>query len=827
VASTVAGTGARSGGKYRGVAPDAAILDGKVLDDYGYGSDSEIIAGMEWATEQGADVVNMSLGGSDTPDLDPMEQAVNTLSAKFGTLFVVSAGNSGPWERTVGTPGSADAALTVGAVDRTDAIADFSSRGPRIGDAAIKPDVTAPGVDIVAALHAAGTINPPVVDGYTALSGTSMAAPHVAGAAALLAQQHPDWTGDQLKGVLAGSAKPTPGLSPFTQGSGRVDVAAALDRTLVSEPVNVSLGSQRWDAREPVTRTFTYRNLGDRDLALALSVEATGPDGQPADVFSLSTDQLTVPAGGTAEVTVTGDTSNGAPGAYAGAVVAVSGESVTRTPVGVHREAESYDITFRFLDEHGQPTGDYVPALIGLDHSFTEFPYDADGTLELRLPKGRYLANYMLYSHGETRVNHVVIPGIVADRDRTFTVDARATKPIAVTPPESARLLLGDVGYWIDSPASRFTGSMLVGDLSTLYTAQIGKPMGGDRLTGKLNTQWLTDSGTFYGLGWYQPAMPSDISKVVRRRDLATVRAEFGVAADGHVGGRTAYPYPVGGSGGSVWTAITDVSLPGARTEYYSTEGVTWHSMVTQNDPTGVNYASWTAPPRTYRAGRTYDARFLGAVYGPGPAPAGDLAPASRRGDNVTVSLPLFTDRHGNSGFSIADRAGTRLYRDGVLIGEELTPGSAYFTNLPPASNNYRLTAEAVRPAAFPVSTAVSATWTFRSAHVPGDDAALLPVNFVRYGPSLDADDSARAGRTQLVPVELQDQLGARLSPRTLSVEVSYDEGKTWWRVPVLFKTAALLHHPKGATSVSLRAKGADRDGNTVEQTVIRAYLLR
>jgi len=627
--------------------------------------------------------------------------------------------------------------------------------------------------------------------------------------------------------VLAGSARPTPGLSPFAQGSGRVDVAAALDRTLLSEPVNLSLGSQRWNDQDSVTRTLTYRNLGDRELALALSIEATGPDGQPTDVFSLSTEQLTVPAGGTAEVTVTGNTSGGATGGYGGAVIAESAESVTRTPVAVHREPESYDITFRFLDEHGQPTGDYIPTLIGLDQSYSAFPYDPDGTVEMRLPKGRYLADHVLYSHGGTRVNHVVTPGIVADRDRTFTVDARATKPVAVTPPESARLLLADIGYWIDSPAAQFTGSMLVGDLSALRTAQLGKPAAGDRLTGKLNTQWLTDSGSFYGLGWYLPAMPSDVSKVVRRRDLATVRAEFGGASDGHVGTRTAFPYPTDGRGGSVWTVITDVPLPGARTEYYTTEGVRWHSMVAQNDPAGVNYASWTAAPRIYRSGRTYDARFLGAVYGPGAAPTGDLDPAVRRGDNVTVSLPMFTDRHGNSGFSITDRASTRLYRDGVLVGADSTPGWAFFENLPPTSSNYRLEVEAVRPAAFPVSSVVSAAWTFRSAHAPEDGSALLPVHFVRYGPDLDTDDSARAGRGQIVPVQLQDQRGARLAPRTLSVEVSYDEGRTWQRVPVLLKAAALLIHPRGATSVSLRATAADRGGNTVEQTVIRAYLLR
>ena len=87
---------------------------------------------MEWAAAQGADVVNLSLGGRDTPEIDPLEAAVNKLSAEKGILFAIAAGNEGDFgDQTIGSPGSADAALTVGAVDDKDKLADFSSRGPR------------------------------------------------------------------------------------------------------------------------------------------------------------------------------------------------------------------------------------------------------------------------------------------------------------------------------------------------------------------------------------------------------------------------------------------------------------------------------------------------------------------------------------------------------------------------------------------------------------------------------------------------------------------------------------------------------------------------
>ncbi|WP_163567554.1 S8 family serine peptidase [Fodinicola feengrottensis] len=97
VASIVAGSGAAFGGKYKGVAPGAKLLIGKVLGDDGSGYDSGIIAGMQWAVDQHARVVNMSLGSDEPSDgTDPMSQAVNMLTAQSGTLFVLAAGNSGP-----------------------------------------------------------------------------------------------------------------------------------------------------------------------------------------------------------------------------------------------------------------------------------------------------------------------------------------------------------------------------------------------------------------------------------------------------------------------------------------------------------------------------------------------------------------------------------------------------------------------------------------------------------------------------------------------------------------------------------------------------------
>lgn len=171
-ASTVGGSGAASEGSRRGVAPGTDLLIGKALDDQGFGSESGIIAGMEWAVAQSADVVSMSLGldGPTGQCDDPIAASAEALSASSNSLFVIAAGNNGPTQDTVSSPGCAKSVLTVGAIDRTDAAAPFSSRGPAMVTHAVKPEISAPGVGIIAA-RSGGRGS----DAYVAMSGTSMA----------------------------------------------------------------------------------------------------------------------------------------------------------------------------------------------------------------------------------------------------------------------------------------------------------------------------------------------------------------------------------------------------------------------------------------------------------------------------------------------------------------------------------------------------------------------------------------------------------------------------------------------------------------------------
>ena len=204
-----------------------------------------------------------------------MSQAVDRLSAETGALFVVAAGNGGP--HSISSPGAADSALTVGAVDSADQLAEFSSQGPRDGDAGLKPELTAPGVDILAArshYRRGGS------GYYTTMSGTSMATPHVAGAAALLAAAHPDWTGPQLKEALVSSAKATPSYTPYQAGGGRLDASAAVHASVFATASAFS-GFHTWPAKpgETDVRKVTYTNVGDAPVSLDLAIDADRPGG--------------------------------------------------------------------------------------------------------------------------------------------------------------------------------------------------------------------------------------------------------------------------------------------------------------------------------------------------------------------------------------------------------------------------------------------------------------------------------------------------------------------------------------------------------------------
>lgn len=233
VAGISVGTGAAQG-KYCGVAPEASIYVAKVLDRNGSGSMSGVMAGVEWAVEQGVDVINLSLGGSGSSDGQDALSLTCNAAVEQGTTVLVAGGNAGPSSRTIGSPGAASDVITIGAVDRSDDIARFSSRGPT-ADGRVKPDVCFPGTDIVSALASGTGAGQPVDTHYTQMSGTSMATPHAAGLAALLLQAKPDLSPAEIKQVIMETALDL-GQDANAQGAGRARAAEALNRVLGTVP---------------------------------------------------------------------------------------------------------------------------------------------------------------------------------------------------------------------------------------------------------------------------------------------------------------------------------------------------------------------------------------------------------------------------------------------------------------------------------------------------------------------------------------------------------------------------------------------------------------
>ena len=234
VAATAAGNGV-----LKGVAPDAQILSYKVFPN---SYSSVIIKAIQRAMDPNQDgnysdhldIISMSLGGSGNPD-DPMSTTVDN-AVNVGVTAVIAAGNEGPGYYTVSSPGTSRKAITVGAVDKSYKLIYFSSRGPVAWtDSAgnqkmiMKPDVVAPGVDICAAEYdSAWSDRKCFDDKHVSISGTSMATPHVAGAVALIKQQHPDWNPDQIKSALKSTGKDL-GMFVVEQGMGVINVTSSIN----------------------------------------------------------------------------------------------------------------------------------------------------------------------------------------------------------------------------------------------------------------------------------------------------------------------------------------------------------------------------------------------------------------------------------------------------------------------------------------------------------------------------------------------------------------------------------------------------------------------
>ncbi|MHA4947098.1 S8 family peptidase [Micromonospora sp. SD19] len=847
VAATIAGTGAAAQGQRRGVAPDARLMIGKVLDDHGSGEDSGIIAGMEWAAAR-ADVINMSLGGSDADDgNDPLSLAVDGLSKSTGVLFVIAAGNSGG---AISSPGSAASALTVGAVDRNDKLADFSSRGPLVTSHVAKPELVAPGVDIVAARAAGTNLQDPIDEHYEAISGTSMASPHVAGAAALLVQRHPDWTGEQIKAALVGAADPLTGVDAYAVGAGRLNAARALGGPTSNQPV-VNLG------------TFAYPQSGTSEAKLSwtgaatpatthldLDVSVVNHDGQPVPrgAASLSTDRVTLKRGSTAGTTVRIDRAalSARPGFYLATVTArgPGRKLVSTTPVSFSVEPPSYDLTIHTKPLPGLKDGaeSWINLLVTNLADPVVYYSGAGGapgdTFTLRVPAGRYaiLGSSVAY-YVDSDVLETTLAA-EADLDvrgaRSVTLDPARARPVtatvdgvSTTPTKTdltnVQTAPNGLSWW-----HQVSG---YGSQTTVRTTAMPKPGVGSRSSWaavNLDSPAGTAKPYRYNLVHeYPDGVPADPAFRVGRAEQATLaridERFHQMDSEGMVtqlvrSGFTPDGFPV--------TQTHEGNLPPNRTDYLS-PGFRWADE-------GV-YGGLSAQeaPRSYQPGsqqtKVWARQPLHSGFYDDPAGVDHscaTAPSRTRG-NLHIDLVSLTDQHQRAdclqGPSIGVNRKLSLYRNGKLVEERDRP-LADFT-VPQQLSDYRLTLDVDTSLILPISTKVSTSWTFRSAGPDGTASVPLPLLALDYALPMDTNNHATGGTAELAVRQAHGVTAQKVT--SFEVWTSTNDGATWTSARVTSSGDSYrVVLPKAAAgqAVSLRVKAGANGGSGIDQTIIRAY---
>ena len=604
-----------------------------------------------------------------------------------------------------------------------------------------------------------------------------------------------------------------------------------------------------------MTRTVTYVNAGAEPRHLRLTLPVGGPGGEPvpAGMFRLATQSVTVPAHGRAGVEVTVNTAlPAAEGTFGAHVLATDDTGVqVATPVAVDREPESYDLTLRTLDATGAPTDDHYSFVFGVDRDRYRPVPGIGGAGKLRVRAGRYHVDGAIATPrpGGTEFDSakVVHPTVDVGADTTVVLDARSARPVSVTfdRPNVAPKAVA-VAYSRFTPYSALSTGVLGDTFDRIGIGQVGDPVPEEELVASLGGVWAVPdaqgevlrSTVSYNLAWFgYGGVPTGFTRHVADGDLAEVHATYRAQADRKRGTK-------------VWLAREprfEVSngfgfgfrLPLERTEFHNLDGLEWSAELQQWAMVHKQVHTetvLTGSPVDHDAGPPVAEDWNSAVFGPGFASEGEFA--SRFGDQLAFNVPMFSDAGlDRAGLSEVDSGTTVLYRDGAKVGETARPGVGQF-EVPAEPAAYRLEAQARRSGVSEFSTLVSGAWTFTSARPPDDPkdkgkgGVALPLLAVRFAPpDLDLHNAVRAEEIR-IPITVEQPAGAPETTLTaLSVDASFDDGRTWRPVAVTLDGptggTATITHPRGARYVSLRAAATDSDGNTVTQTVVRAYRCR
>ncbi|WP_328886090.1 S8 family peptidase [Streptomyces sp. NBC_00316] len=855
VAGTIAGTGAAAPGVRQGVAPGARLMIGKVLDDTGQGDLSWAVQGMQWAAQNGADIVSMSLGSGPTDGTDPVSAALNQLSEQYGSLFVVAAGNTGPAASSVSSPASADDALAVAAVDSTNTVASFSSRGPRTGDSAMKPEIAAPGVAITAPKSSGMKATTPDPE-YVTMSGTSMATPHVSGVAALLKQEHPDWSWKRLKAVLMGTATAASG-GTYAVGAGEANAPAALAAKVVTDTgkFDFPLG----ESTDPVSRTVTLTNTGDAPTTVKLGSTTDGSD-VPAAALGVTPAQATIPAGGSVEATVTVDGSKvpviGTTATSLTGALTVTPDSGTalRLPVAASRTRW---LTINAHTTTGAPAAGAFTAVLNLDNgTYTSGQLGASGSVRVPVLPGRLAVTSTIQERDAAGkpINSVVTADVPAAAN-SIALEAKTAVPIYADLHQGGTR--EEMGFYQLSRVNETTHSLISNGMigGGAYGPLERGAMRISPTKGKAEdgTVWLDEHWTLanedssnttgdatrlYDLVWHRSSVPANPVHTLDKDDikrLAKVDTDiYGLNEDAHRNqmGITAIGEEIVGLN---VTTPSYVQAPVHQTRYYTANGIYWaklgfHSDMVKGGSLSTNLSKLGI---TYKDGQHTSERWWGG-------PLGANGQAALIGDNLRTNMQDLTDSDGHLGsygeftFPQVGTGGMRIYRNGVALtsagGNTPVDGST--------EASYRIERAYDAQNVFPSGGRISSVWETEPVKANADGSpALLPLaNVVWSARSLDLSGRLTAGRSTVLDVQATSTALDPADRRFTGALAAYtlDGGKTWRSVKAQavdtrghYRFTVPGTGLKTGTWLGVRFTTQDRAGNSLSQTLLRAALVR
>jgi subtilisin family serine protease len=843
--------------RYMGVAPKANLLEGKVLNRYGWGTDSWIIAGIQWAVAKRADIISMSLGGWPTDGNDPLSLAVDWAFDQ-GVLVVVAAGNFGRYFG-VAAPGAARKALTVGAVDDSDNIVWFSSRGPTL-DYRVKPEIVAPGVGVCSSV-------PYYVFGvsYSCWSGTSMATPHVAGAVALVKQFSKNYFGfdappEILKNALLVEATVDLDYNIYEQGAGRLDIKKLIAQSSIfghggvwirPEVINFGLVARGTEVSAEILIEEFRRG---RTLSLELEIRDVFTGELRNSIAQLNTTTVEIGPGGQKAVKLT-ILPSAPTGLYSGKIKITDNYTQTYNVIfgaAVLNRLNIHKIPMEGPGQEWAVSGDYAYVFILDPDSEAEYRagrkfsiFNSTGDTYLFLPDG----TYEVTTTGEYSGNSVYLAfdNLNLTTTTSITLDERNSHEVRFDPAKNgqtfAEVFHGILSDWICLPALNFCYRH--GWIEVLYY-----PAQTSVYYSYSTVMWSIDRYVYYPLDDVNPSNPRIIStniwhdllyvekeisssktRVADYSQLVTKHTEYRATAAPRQSAERriwAFRYPMEAMDTISWL----MNVPYSRTEIVSPDTSFYGFYRKVADLPGLSTPYWEYYGWFWTGGMA--GSETKEVWGEQP-----LFPTVKFVDSwdadsgrfdIILGAETFADSYHVQWFHSRcplDNINFKVYRDGVEIPIDYWSiwwcfWGDYYLGLwsqTPAKYTLKTTAYENQP----LSTRTVIEYDFRL----NSDGSISRAPVVT---NIDVKDLSLNNTLERPRVDIKFQLWNETAIQQLTFEYSVDSGTTWLSAPVNVagpNTYTASFTVYGQKYVSIRINATDTNNLKTSTTTIDGFFVK